>query len=159
MTSVLFVCLGNICRSPLAEGVFRSLVEQAGLSDHFRIDSAGTGRWHIGDPPDPRSIEVAARQDIDISGQQAREIVPGDFHSFNIILAMDNNNLSTLRARAGAQNSSIRLFLDHPPIDVPDPYYDDENGFEEVYQMVKAGGEALLNQITDNSDPRYGIRT
>ncbi|MEP4768804.1 MAG: low molecular weight protein-tyrosine-phosphatase [Roseibium sp.] len=147
MTSVLFVCLGNICRSPLAEGVFRSQVQNAGLSDRFLIDSAGTGGWHEGDPPDPRSIGIAARYDIDISGQQARQITTVDFDTFDFILAMDHSNLSTLTARVGSQKGALRLFLNQPPTDVPDPYYGGEDGFEEVYQMVKSGGETLLDQI------------
>ena len=143
MTSVLFVCLGNICRSPLAEGVFRATVENAGLSDRFLIDSAGTGAWHAGDPPDPRSIEVAARHGIDLSAQRARQVTDRDFTQFDFILAMDSNNLSTLKSRTRKDHPGLRLFLNSPPTDVPDPYYGGDDGFERVYQMIDVGSRSF----------------
>jgi protein-tyrosine phosphatase len=145
--SVLFVCLGNICRSPLAEGIFRALVEEAGLQDRFAIDSAGTGAWHVGNPPDPRSIGVAGRHGIDITGQRARQVRPEDFHRFGTIVAMDRDNLAALEAKAGASSVTLRLLLDEPPQDVPDPYYGGPDGFEEVYRMIRSGGEALLARL------------
>lgn len=147
MTSVLFVCLGNICRSPLAEGVFRATVENAGLSDRFLIDSAGTGAWHAGDPPDPRSIEVAARHGIDLTAQHARQVTDRDFTQFDFILAMDSNNLSTLKSRTRKDHPGLRLFLNSPPTDVPDPYYGGEDGFERVYQMIDGGSRSLLTAL------------
>ena len=145
--SILFVCLGNICRSPLAEGVFRAEAEVVGLVDQFFVDSAGTGAWHEGNPPDPRSIEVAASNGIDISSQRARQIARSDFNSFDYILAMDASNLTTLRERANGKCSGLRLFLDQPPTDVPDPYYGGDAGFEDVYQMLKAGSQTFLRQF------------
>lgn len=145
--SVLFVCLGNICRSPLAEGVFRALVEEKGVSDRFLIDSAGTGAWHEGDPPDPRSIEIAAKFGIDISGQRARQVRSEDFGKFDTILAMDNDNLTTLRRKGGQGSAEIRLFLNMPPMSVPDPYYGGPDGFENVYRLVRSGSETYLNSI------------
>lgn len=146
--SVLFVCLGNICRSPLAEGVFRALVEEAGRSHQFKIDSAGTGAWHEGDPPDPRSIEIAAKYGIDISAQRARQTRPEDFLEFDTILAMDNDNLANLRRKAGNTPARIQLFLNMPPMSVPDPYYGGPDGFENVYRLVRSGSQSFLDSIT-----------
>ncbi|MHA7775922.1 low molecular weight protein-tyrosine-phosphatase [Roseibium sp. M-1] len=151
--SILFVCLGNICRSPLAEGVFRALVEESGLTGRFEIDSAGTGAWHQGNPPDPRSIDVAARHGIDISFQRARQVVAEDFHRFDTIVAMDRDNLSALRSKAGTAPAAIRLLLNDPPRDVPDPYYGGPDGFEEVYRMIRSGGEALLSSQASRDEP------
>jgi low molecular weight protein-tyrosine phosphatase len=145
--SVLFVCLGNICRSPLAEGVFRALVEEAGLANRFTIDSAGTGAWHEGNPPDPRSIEIAAKYGIDISAQRARQVRHEDFQKFETILAMDNENLSVLRRKAGTKPTRIQLFLNTPPMSVPDPYYGGPDGFENVYQLVRSGSEDFLKSV------------
>lgn len=149
MTSVLFVCLGNICRSPLAEGVFRNTVQKAGHSDSIRIDSAGTGAWHAGDPPDPRSIEVAAKYGIDIASQRARQVTPDDFQRFDFILAMDTDNLETLRDRSRVDHHRLRLFLNDPPQNVPDPYYGGADGFEQVYQLINRGSQTLLATITN----------
>ncbi|EAV41631.1 probable tyrosine phosphatase protein [Stappia aggregata IAM 12614] len=146
--TVLFVCLGNICRSPLAEGVFRSIVSEAGLEDRFEIDSAGTGAWHVGNPPDPRSIEIAAQHRIDISSQRARQVSAGDFRRFETIVAMDRDNLAALKRLGGAGSTGLRLLLNTPPQDVPDPYYGGPDGFEQVYQLVRTGGERLLQDLT-----------
>ena len=125
--SVLFVCMGNICRSPLAEGILREVLVDAGLAAHVSIDSAGTGNWHQGDAPDPRSVETASSHGIDISAQRARQVEPADFDRFDLILAMDRSNEATLRARSpSARHGRIRLFLDYTlgkTVDVPDPYY------------------------------------
>ncbi|WP_346906451.1 low molecular weight protein-tyrosine-phosphatase [uncultured Roseibium sp.] len=148
MTSVLFVCLGNICRSPLAEGVFRHTVEQAGHSDRVLIDSAGTGSWHQGHAPDPRSISVAASNGIDISGLRARQVKQDDFDRFDLILAMDRDNLAALRRMCAAeQTGRIRLFLEDPERDVPDPYYGGADGFQDVYKLVRNGCLDLLEDL------------
>jgi protein-tyrosine phosphatase len=112
--SVLFVCLGNICRSPLTEGVFRAVVAERGEDARYVIDSAGTGGWHAGSAPDPRSIKVAAQHGVDISGQICRQVTDRDFSQFELILAMDKSNLDDLRARAAPESRSrIHLFLDY----------------------------------------------
>lgn len=149
--SVLFVCMGNICRSPLAEGIFRHGLSDAGLAGLVATDSAGTGNWHAGDPPDPRSVEVAASHGIDISGQRARQVEPDDFDRFDLIFAMDRSNAATLRARApSAPRGRILLFLDDTlgsRADVPDPYYGGADGFEDVYQLLRQGCGALLARL------------
>ncbi|WP_434054852.1 MAG: low molecular weight protein-tyrosine-phosphatase [Roseibium sp.] len=144
---VLFVCLGNICRSPLAEGIFSGLVDDAGLTGDFQIDSAGTGAWHIGNPPDPRSVEIAARNGIDISHQQARTVSLDDFDRFDVIVAMDGNNLATLSSLCATPRAEIRLLLNAPPMDVPDPYFGGPEGFEDVYLLIRSGCEKLLATI------------
>lgn len=141
---VLFVCLGNICRSPLAEGIFSGLVDDAELSGNFFIDSAGTGAWHIGNPPDPRSVDIAARHGIDISHQQARTVTGEDFGRFDVIVAMDRDNLATLAAIADRPRAEIRLLLNEPPMDVPDPYFGGPEGFENVFRLIRSGCENLL---------------
>lgn len=156
-TSVLFVCLGNICRSPLAEGVFRHLVAERGLEDHFTIDSAGTGGWHVGSPPDERSVRVAAAHGVPLDGS-ARQVQAADLDSFDIILAMDTENLEDLQRLAAASDGRARLHLlrafdpeaDH--LDVPDPYYGGPSGFEDTYRMVRRACEGLLERLTEESD-------
>lgn len=149
--SVLFVCLGNICRSPLAEGIFRAQLQDSGLQDHITVDSAGTGTWHVDCPPDPRSIETANFHGLDISAQRGRQIAPEDFEMFDLILAMDRSNFATLKARApSSAHEKIFLFMDlalGQEIDVPDPYYDDD-GFENVYRMLRDGSSALLRNLS-----------
>ena len=149
--SVLFVCLGNICRSPLAEGNFRQHLEEAGLTEEIRVDSAGTGAWHVGGAPDPRSIETAARHGLDITGQRARKVRDADFGDFEMILAMDRSNRDTLLARAPASSRDrIHLFMDLSlglARDVPDPYYGQGDGFEAVYRMLVEGSSALVEKL------------
>ncbi|MFN3199362.1 MAG: low molecular weight protein-tyrosine-phosphatase [Bradymonadia bacterium] len=151
---VLFVCLGNICRSPLGEGIFRHLVEARGLSDAFEIDSAGTGGWHAGELPDPRSIEVARSHGIDLTAQRARKFLPADLNRFDVVMAMDHSNLRDIRARApqGA-TAEVGLLLDElsdpPTREVPDPYYGGPNGFEHVYQLVYGACEVLLDRLDE----------
>ncbi|MEJ8476397.1 low molecular weight protein-tyrosine-phosphatase [Roseibium algae] len=153
MTSILFVCLGNICRSPLAEGVFRHALDQTGRANQITIDSAGTGAWHVGSLPDPRSMDVALRHNIDISGQRARQVRLEDFGNFDYIFAMDQDNLSDLQAHAPSRSrAALRLFLTDPDTDVPDPYYGGDKGFETIYQMLKGGSEKLLKELIA-SDP------
>jgi protein-tyrosine phosphatase len=136
---ILMVCLGNICRSPLAEGIMKARATEAGLS--WTVDSAGTGHWHAGELPDQRSIHVGRKYGIDITGQRARQFHPDDFDRFDRIFVMDVNNRRDVLRLAGneAHRSKVSLILDetHPgeECSVPDPYYDD-NGFEAVYQML-----------------------
>ena len=149
--SVLFVCMGNICRSPLAEGIFRDRLAQAQLAEFVTVDSAGTGNWHQGEAPDARSVETAARHGIDISGQRARQLVPEDFELFDMIFAMDRSNEATMRARApSSRHDRIFLFLDHTlgsRADVPDPYYGGVDGFEDVYQLLREGCTELVSRL------------
>ncbi len=151
MTAVLFVCLGNICRSPLAEGVFRATVARRGLSRSFHIDSAGTGSWHAGSPPDPRSVAVAAANGIDISAQRARQVNLADFSRFDLILAMDRPVLARLKSIAPPDaRAGVHLFMDHAcgeKSDVPDPYYGGEGGFEDVYRMIRDASASLLARL------------
>lgn len=149
-TSVLFVCLGNICRSPLAEGVFLHLVAEAGSADVV-VDSAGTGAWHVGERPDPRSLEVAERHGIDLPGH-ARRVTEEDFHRFDRIVAMDRSNLSDLESLRPADcDVVLELLRDHDPDpgdgEVPDPYYGGDDGFDRVYHMVRRSCEALLDDL------------
>lgn len=155
MSSILFVCLGNICRSPLAEGVFRHLARERGLDGRLRIDSAGTGAWHVGNPPDPRSTEVAARHGIRLESR-ARQVESGDAERFDLILAMDRTNLRDLSELfdEGAEErvGRLRLFRDFDPhvaeaADVPDPYYGGPDGFEVVHAMVERTCRALLDEV------------
>lgn len=149
--SILFICTGNICRSPLAEGVFRHLAEQAGRGDDFMIDSAGTGAWHEGELPDPRSRAIALAHGIDISDQRARKIRSGDFNRFSLILAMDGSNLTALSHMGGYPGSAeIALFSTYTTgrhTDVPDPYYGGPDGFSNVYNMLLTGCQSLLSKL------------
>jgi protein-tyrosine phosphatase len=145
MTRVLFVCLGNICRSPTAEGVMRALVREAGLEGEIEIDSAGTGAWHAGSSPDPRSTAAAARRGITLEGA-ARQVTEDDFETYDLILAMDSENLRELRRRAPAgAEGKIRLLC--ADADVPDPYYGGERGFDDVLDQVQAACRALLDEM------------
>ena len=151
--SILFVCLGNICRSPTAEGVFRARAARAGLADRLDVDSAGTGDWHVGHPPDPRAIAAAARRGYDLGGLTARQVGIGDFHRFDWILAMDRANLrdlSALRPRAFAGH--LGLFLDIAPQlglrEVPDPYYGGAEGFDQVLDLIETASDALIERVS-----------
>lgn len=150
--SVLFVCLGNICRSPLAEGVFRDLARREGLA--VEVDSAGTGDWHVGHPPDRRAQAVAARNGLDIAGLRARQVTPDDFRRFDHIVAMDASNLANLEAmRPADATAKVARLLDYAPAtgvaDVPDPYYGGPEGFDETHRLVEAGARGLLARIRD----------
>lgn len=149
--SILFVCLGNICRSPLAEGVFRDVVAVKGLTDRFAIDSAGTGAWHEGDLPDPRSIEVAAKNGVDLTVQRARKIRPEDFSRFTHILGMDMSNVDSLKRAAPSQTAaSIHLFLEFATgnaIEIPDPYYGGPDGFDRAYRTIREASASLVEKL------------
>ena len=149
---MLFVCLGNICRSPTAEGVFRHLLgtEAPGLA--IEVDSAGTADYHIGEPPDLRSQRAAARRGIDLGGLRARQVMPADFARFDLILAMDCGNLRELEAmRPQNSRARLQLFLEYAPdlrrLEVPDPYYRDASVFEEVLDLCAAASRGLLADL------------
>lgn len=152
MVSVLFVCLGNICRSPTAEGMFRSHCARAGLADSIQIDSAGTGAYHLGSPPDARAQAAARKRGIDLSNQRARQVTHDDFASFDYVLAMDRDNLSALMQRCPPEyRQRLSLFLafaeDLAVREVPDPYYGDDDGFETVLDLVDAASAGLIADI------------
>lgn len=151
MERVLFVCLGNICRSPLAEGVMRHLVAERGLEDRIEVASAGTGGWHVGEAPDPRSQAVAEENGVSLDGQAARKIRPADFREFTRVLAMDRTNLRELESLAPpgapARLGLLREFDPEGPGDVPDPYYGGDDGFSRVYEMVERSCRQLLDEL------------
>jgi protein-tyrosine phosphatase len=152
MVKVLFVCMGNICRSPMAQGVFHKLVQEAGLEGQVSIDSAGTHSYHVGDAPDSRAQSVLRSRGIDISGLRGRQVADLDFKQFDYILAMDTANLNNLKRRASSgYHDKIRLMLacsrKYPNLDVPDPYFGGVEGFDEVLNMVEDGAQGLLKQI------------
>jgi protein-tyrosine phosphatase len=156
----LFVCLGNICRSPTAEAVFRHLVARAETPLNIEIDSAGIGNWHIGEPPDQRAQAAARRRGFDMSTIRARQFVHDDFALFDLILAMDRQNLTELRRRAPTQyRERVRLFLEFAPElethDVPDPYYGGEAGFEEVLDLTEQAARGLFAHLA--SSVRRGV--
>jgi protein-tyrosine phosphatase len=146
---ILFVCLGNICRSPLGEGLLRHRAAEFGLAHLVETASAGTGNWHDGEPPDRRSISVARKYGIDISGQRARQIRTDDFDAHDLIFAMDRDNLRHIvRIAPHDSSADIHLFTDFvggPSRDVPDPYHGDGSDFEHVYAMLDAGCRSLLD--------------
>jgi len=149
---VLFVCTGNICRSPTAEGVFRQQVKSAGLSRRIHADSAGMLDYHAGEPPDPRAQAAARKRNYDLSRLRARQIRGQDFDEYHHLLAMDAGHLAQLRRLSPAQHRhKLRLFLDFAPHlgrhEVPDPYYGTEQGFELVLDLVEAAGRGLLDQL------------
>ena len=149
INSILFVCLGNICRSPLAEGVFRAVWAERGRGRDMLLDSAATSGWEVGSAPDPRSIAVAMRHGIDISGQRARKVRREDFSRFDLILGMDRSNVADLKALAPARDR-VHLFLEFAhgqARDVPDPYYDGPEAFAEVYRMIREASEALATRL------------
>jgi protein-tyrosine phosphatase len=146
---ILFVCMGNICRSPTAEGAFQQLIETRGLADLFELDSAGTHSYHIGSPPDQRAQKTALTRGIDLSRLRARAVEQDDFEVFDHILAMDRDNLAGLRAMSPKnQAHKVELFLDYAPEqprrEVPDPYYGGAHGFEHVLDLITLASEGLL---------------
>ncbi|MBL8266637.1 low molecular weight protein-tyrosine-phosphatase [Steroidobacter sp.] len=149
---ILFVCLGNICRSPSAEGVFRHVLASRAPELQVEIDSAGTHDYHIGSPPDRRSIAAAKRRGIDLSSLRARLVAAEDFTHYDLILAMDDENLQELRRRSpAAQHHRIRLMMEFAPQaasrHVPDPYYGGAQGFEEVLDLLEEAAEGLLAEL------------
>lgn len=155
---VLFVCMGNICRSPLAESIFRHLTRERGVEDRFEIDSAGTSGYHAGDPPDRRSVATARARGVTVSGA-SRPLFARDLHDFDYIIVMDAENLSNvdrLRATAGGGARVHRLREWDPErsdLDVPDPYYGGSRGFEEVHDIVERSCAALLEDLLENESP------
>jgi protein-tyrosine phosphatase len=144
--------MGNICRSPTAEGVFRKLQRETAPALEFHIDSAGTHAYHIGDPPDARSQAAAQARGVDISGHRGRQVMVEDFHRFDYVLAMDQDNLYRLKAlRPKDARAELKLLLEYAPEvahkDVPDPYYGGRRGFEEVLDLVEEGSKGLLAEI------------
>ena len=154
-TSLLFVCTGNICRSPMAEGVFRHLLDREGLSDRFRVDSAGTDGWHVGESPDIRSVRTAVAHGVSLGGH-ARQVQPEDFRRFDYVLAMDRENLERLEELRNGVGGEASLYLlrefdprGGPGAEVPDPYHGGPGGFEEVFRMVERSCAGLLDHILD----------
>lgn len=151
---VLFVCLGNICRSPLAEGVFRKLVKERGLEQAFKIDSAGTGDWHVGESPDDRMQATAKRHGVLLHDQAARQIVATDLEDYDHVLVMDKDNHRKLKElAAGGYKDKIALFRTFDPdpehLEVPDPYFGGKDGFENVYLIVKRTCQQLLDHLIE----------
>ena len=150
---VLFVCLGNICRSPTAHGIFEKMVVEAGLQEDIVVDSAGTGDWHIGKSPDPRASDAALSRDYDLSYLCARQVRPEDFLEFDYLLAMDKQNLWDLQAMALPEfNGHLGLFLDYSTSDlqeVPDPYCGGSEGFELVLDLVEGASQGLLAHLRE----------
>ncbi len=152
---VLFVCMGNICRSPMAEGMFRKAVREVGLERHVDIDSAGTHAYHVGSPPDPRAQQAVRQRGVDIGGLRGRKVKDADFEHYDYILAMDGDNLDNLLRRAPSQHHvKIRRLLSfsrrYPNLDVVDPYYGGPQGFEENLDMIEDAVQGLLRDIDAN---------
>jgi len=149
---VLFICKGNICRSPTAHGVFETLVERGGLSHLIEVDSAGTHAYHVGNPPDRRAQETAQRRGVNLSSQQARKAKSDDFQKFDYLVAMDQDNFHGLLSICPVgMEDKIHLLMDYAPAfrtrEVPDPYYGGDAGFEKVFDMVEAAAVGLLNEL------------
>ncbi|WP_078119912.1 low molecular weight protein-tyrosine-phosphatase [Thiosocius teredinicola] len=150
--TVLFVCMGNICRSPTAHGVFRALVEKEGLAEVIKIDSAGTHAYHVGSPPDKRAQATALQRGVDLSDLVARRVEEQDFASFDYVVAMDQDNYMALSAICPDEHvDKIQMFMDFAPQmrtrEVPDPYYGGASGFERVFDLVDAAALGLLDEI------------
>ncbi len=161
MVRVLFVCLGNICRSPTAEGVFRHVVQRASLADYIEIDSAGTHAYHIGEPPDRRAQAAAARRGVDLSGLRGRQATRRDIEEFDYILAMDRENLRNLQAICPpGLEPKLRLFLEFADQrvdkEVPDPYFGGESGFDRVLDMIDDAARGLLEDIRQRHPAQLG---
>ncbi len=158
-TRVIFICMGNICRSPTAEGVFRRVIEKAGLADRIGCDSAGTHGYHIGDPPDERAQRHAATRGYDLSGLRARKVDVADFTRFELVLAMDRSNLELLKHLCPArQHRRLALYGDfserYSGQEVPDPYYGGAGGFKRVLDMIEETSQRLLQRLLEPVPPR-----
>jgi protein-tyrosine phosphatase len=160
---VLFVCLGNICRSPTAEGVMRALVAEAGMQGSIELDSAGTGGWHVGEPPDARATEAARRRGIVLVGG-ARQVCVEDFERFDLIVAMDRSNECALRALAPDESAraKVRMLREfdpasagHDDLDVPDPYYEGQYGFDVVLDQVQVACAGLLEYVRESAHTEF----
>ena len=156
MVKVLFVCMGNICRSPTAEGVFRHLVQQAKASDFITVDSAGTHAYHVGEPPDTRSLSTAQSRNIDMTKQRARRVDVTDFEEFDHILAMDKNNHQQLIDICPPHlKHKVELFMSYASefddTEVPDPYYGGARGFDHVFDLVEDASRGLINKLMKNN--------
>jgi protein-tyrosine phosphatase len=154
LVRVLFVCLGNICRSPTAHGVFEVMVREAGLDDRIEVDSSGTGAWHLGSAPDQRAVAEAKGRGYDLSHLRARQVCAEDFGYFDLIIAMDHSNLADLKAMQPADSQAeVRLFLefagDADVDEVPDPYYGGTDGFARVFALVETASQGLLVHIRE----------
>jgi protein-tyrosine phosphatase len=153
-TRILMVCLGNICRSPLAEGILKDKLDPS----RFIVESAGTGGWHVGNPPDPRSIEIAKKRGLDISGQRAQQFEASFFDHYDLIFAMDQSNFRDLKAMANSseQRDKLSMLLEAifpgEGVDVPDPYYGGTSGFSEVYDLIDRACNVIAQNIDDKFD-------
>lgn len=151
MVNVLFVCMGNICRSPIAQGVFEDLLRREGLEDEVFVDSAGTGAWHIGEPPDARAQESASKRGLDLSSQRARRVTLEDCQRFDYVIAMDRDNYDSVSALCRQSEAEVRLFLEYAPDtpqrEVPDPYFGGPDGFEHVLDFVEEAAQGLLYDV------------
>ncbi len=149
MVKVLFVCSGNICRSPTAEGVFRTYVEREGLGDQVVVDSAGTGGWHEGEPPDPRARNAADARGYDLHSLRARRLLPSDYDEFDFLVAMDNGHYRAMarHARPGTVFRMMDFAPDHPAEEVPDPYYGGEADYDLSFELIEAAIPGLLAAV------------
>jgi len=159
MVRILFVCMGNICRSPIAQGVFEDVARREGLEDQIFVDSAGTGNWHVGSPPDERAQRSASLRGLDLSAQLARQISRDDCEDFDYILTMDEDNYRMVSSLCRG-SAVVRPFLDFatnsPEREVPDPYYGGPDGFEHVLNLVEEASEGLLEDIRERHLSRRG---
>lgn len=151
MRSILFVCLGNICRSPTAEGLMLNHLAAAGLANRIRVDSAGTGGWHAGEPPDRRTIAAARKHGVDLTPLRARQVRTADFSAFDLIVGMDRQNVADLRRLAPKDSAArIGLWLEEAlglPSEVPDPYYEDERAFDAVFNLCDRAARAFVDRL------------
>lgn len=150
---LLVVCLGNICRSPMAEGALRARIAEAGLSERITVDSVGTGGWHVGDPPDPRAIATAARHGVDISGLRARQLAGADYSAFDLLLCADRANLRDVHARMpGTCDARAALMLEWAgeggTAEIPDPYTGGEAEFDHAWALVDAAAAAIVQRLS-----------
>ena len=159
MVRVLFVCLGNICRSPLAQGVFEDVLRREGLEGEVFVDSAGTGRWHVGSPPDERALSAASLRGLDIKAQRARQVRTEDCENFDYILTMDEQNYRIVASLCRG-SAVVRPFLDFatdsPEREVPDPYYSGPQGFDHVLDLVEEASKGLLEDLRERHLSRRG---